>query len=381
MEKEKIKDLLRRYSEGNCSDTEKTWVEAFYDRLTKKSTVDLPHDIIQKDLRKIYSKLPHRHHISRVSIWRKIAVAAVLLISVSIGFYFLQTTEGSNPQTPISEQLNTNETDFAPGTNKAILTLSDGSTIALDQAFDGKIAEQQGINISKDKDGLIVYTIAQNTRKAQLNTVNTPNGGQYQIILADGTKVWLNAASSITYPTTFTGKERKVELKGEGYFEVAENKKQPFKVITNHQELEVLGTHFNINSYHNEPDIKTTLLEGRVKVSDLQSNQSTLLKPGEQSILREGEKLKVTQVNIESAVAWKSGLFQFHDSDIQQAMRQLARWYNIDIEFEGAIPDIKLWGEIHRDANAIEAMEILAYFDLKYKITKAGTRRKIIIIQ
>src|SRR5690606_32150664 len=164
-------------------------------------------------------------------------------------------------------------------------------------------------------------------------------------------------------------------------FEVAKNEKQPFKVVTDRQELLVLGTHFNINSYEDEPDVKTTLLEGSVKVSAFQTKQTILLKPGEQAALKRSGKLKVAQINAENAIAWKSGLFQFQGSGIQEALRQMARWYDITIEFEGAVPDIQLWGEVHRKANALEALEILSYFDLKYKILATGNTKKIIVIQ
>lgn len=381
MEKKKIKELLSRYSKGQCSAIEKAWVEALYDQLIANSSDDLTNNIVQDDLKDIYQQLADMQKPQRAIPWMRLTAAAVFLVFISIGLYFYLQTSTSNPHSSLNQHIQASAAEFAPGGNKATLTLSDGSTIALDDAAEGKIKERDGIEITKNKDGLISYKVSANTKDSESNTLTTPKGGQYQLILADGTKIWLNAASSITYPTSFNEKERRVTLKGEGYFEIAKNEQLPFKVITEGQEVEVLGTHFNINSYEDESDTKTTLLEGSVKVSDLQTKQSILLKPGEQATLRKNGKINVGQVNAENAIAWKSGFFQFQNSDVQQAMRQLSRWYDVDIEFEDQAPNVKLWGEIHRNATAIEALEILSYFDLKYKVVNEGKTKKIIIIQ
>ncbi|WP_134088506.1 FecR family protein [Olivibacter sp. XZL3] len=381
MEKERIKELLHKYRNGQCTDAEKAWVESLYDKLANSSSSDLTDEMIQVDLADIYQRLPALSKSKAFTIWPRIVAAAVFLVFVSIGFYFFKGEDTSQPLVQVVDRSEINPNDFAPGTNKALLTLADGSEIALDHTIDEKILDKEGIRITKNEDGLITYQINPGIKEAKSNTLSTPKGGQYQVILSDGTKVWLNAASSLSYPTVFTGNERKVLLKGEAYFEVAKNEKQPFKVLTDRQELVVLGTHFNINSYEDEPDIKTTLLEGSVKVSALQTKQTILLKPGEQSALKKSGKLKVDQINAENAVAWKSGLFQFQGSSIQEALRQMARWYDITIDFEGDVPDIQLWGEVHRNANAIEALDILSYFDVKYKVLAAGNAKKIIIIQ
>lgn len=381
MEKEKIKELLHKYRKGLCTDAEKVWVESLYNELTNPSSSDLTDEMIQTDLADIYRRLPALSSHRSFSMWPKIVAAAIFLLFVSIGFYFFKEKDVSQPLVQVIDKAEINSNDFAPGTNTALLTLADGSKIALDSSVNQEILDKGGIKITKTEDGLITYQINPGIKEVRSNTLSTPKGGQYQVILSDGTKVWLNAASSLSYPTVFTGNERKVMLKGEAYFEVAKNAEQTFKVITDRQELVVLGTHFNINSYEDEPEIKTTLLEGSVKVSSLQTNQTILLRPGEQSALKKSGKLKVDQVNAENAIAWKSGLFQFQGSSIQEALRQMARWYDVTIEFEGEVPDIQLWGEVHRNANAREALEILSYFDLKYKILAAGNAKKIIIIR
>lgn len=381
MEKERIKELLHKYRKGLCTDAEKAWVESLYNELANPLSSDLTDEMIQTDLADIHSRLPALSNHRSFSMWPRIVAAAIFLLFVSIGFYFFKEKDVSQPLVQVVDKAEINSNDFAPGTNTALLTLADGSKIALDSSINQKILDKGGIKITKTEDGLITYQINPGIKELRSNTLSTPKGGQYQVILSDGTKVWLNAASSLSYPTVFSGNERKVLLKGEAYFEVAKNAKQTFKVITDRQELVVLGTHFNINSYEDEPDIKTTLLEGSVKVSSLQTNQTILLKPGEQSALKKSGKLKVDQINAENAIAWKSGLFQFQGSSIQEALRQMARWYDVTIEFEGEVPDIQLWGEVHRNANAIEALEILRYFDLKYKILATGNAKKIIIIQ
>ncbi|MGK9118136.1 FecR family protein [Olivibacter jilunii] len=381
MEKERIKELLHKYKKGLCTDAEKAWIESLYEALANPPSSDLTNEMIQADLAEVYQRIPALSKNKSFTLWPRIAAAAIFLLFVSIGFYFFKEKEPSQPLVQIVDKSKINPNDFAPGTNKALLTLADGSQIALDNAPDQKILDKGGIKITKNEDGLITYQINPGVRESKSNTLSTPKGGQYQVILSDGTKVWLNAASSLRYPTAFTGNERKVILNGEAYFEVAKNEKQPFKVVTDRQELLVLGTHFNINSYEDEPDVKTTLLEGSVKVSAFQTKQTILLKPGEQAALKRSGKLKVAQINAENAIAWKSGLFQFQGSGIQEALRQMARWYDITIEFEGAVPDIQLWGEVHRKANALEALEILSYFDLKYKILATGNTKKIIVIQ
>ncbi|MCL4637831.1 MAG: FecR domain-containing protein, partial [Olivibacter sp.] len=375
MEKERIKELLHKYKKGLCTDAEKAWIESLYEALANPPSSDLTDEMIQADLAEVYQRIPALSKNKSFTLWPRIVAAAIFLLFVSIGFYFFKEKDPSQPLVQIVDKSKINPNDFAPGTNKALLTLADGSQIALDNAPDQKILDKGGIKITKNEDGLITYQINPGVRESKSNTLSTPKGGQYQVILSDGTKVWLNAASSLRYPTVFTGNERKVILNGEAYFEVAKNEKQPFKVVTDRQELLVLGTHFNINSYEDEPDVKTTLLEGSVKVSAFQTKQTILLKPGEQAALKRSGKLKVAQINAENAIAWKSGLFQFQGSGIQEALRQMARWYDITIEFEGAVPDIQLWGEVHRKANALEALEILSYFDLKYKILATGNTK------
>jgi len=205
--------------------------------------------------------------------------------------------------------------------------------------------------------------------------------------LPDGSKVWLNAESTLKYPTAFSKKERRVELYGEGYFEVTANKEAPFIVKTNRQEVTVLGTQFNVNSYKENPVVKTTLLEGSIQINSLQKREqdkafSKMLKPGEEAVLNAANDLRINTVDVSNSIAWKNGLFRFENTNIKEVMEEFSRWYNVEVEFEGAVPDIKLWGRVYRNVSATEALGILEYFNLKFRIVKEpgnGSDKKVII--
>lgn len=311
------------------------------------------------------------NNIHRKNKWFKYGVAASVLISIAIGAYFFA---GKNSAKQIAKN------DFTPGGNKAVLTLANGSKIVLNNAKNGILANQGNISVNKTHDGEIAYDAsngaqAETGTEPSYNTITTPKGGQYQVVLADGTKVWLNSVSSISFPTAFTGKERRVEITGEVYFEVAKNKAKPFFVKGGNQLVEVLGTHFNINSYTDEPDVKTTLLEGSVKIVQLVNGGSALLRPGQQAINRSTGPIVVRDADIEQIVAWKNGLFQINDANIETIMRQAARWYDVDIQFEGKIPERKFSGKIKRDVKASEFLQMLTYFNVRFTIEG----RKIIV--
>lgn len=382
MEKKKIEELLNRYQTGQCTEEEIAWIESVYNKIQKETKVELTDDIIKKDLYDIYHALPQPHKTKTTYQLQRIAASVILVLSTSAALYFY-FKKPAPANYAVQAPAKTDQKDFAPGINKTFLTLTDGSKIYLETAPIGKITDQGGMRITKIKEGVISYSRISNQTNLinpkNINTITTSKGGQYQIILPDGSHVWLNALSSLKFPTSFNGNKREVKLKGEGYFEVAKNKISPFKVLTQDQEVEVLGTHFNINSYEDEPTTETTLLEGSVRVLQLKGNKSALLKPGQQSNLKGNGIIQVNRVKTENVIAWKNGLFQFQNSDIQNVVRQLARWYDVDFEFKGPIPDIKLWGEIHRNTNALNALEILSYFDLKYTIVNAQNRKKIII--
>ncbi len=260
-------------------------------------------------------------------LWTRIAAVASLFLICTIGLYYLNKTGLADTSALLVKQ-----NEIKAGSNNATLTLGNGKKIILSTAVNGKLAHDAGVVITKAADGMLVYEISAHNRQdnLQTNTLSTEKGEQYQVRLPDGTKVWLNAASSLKYPSSFSQtKERRVELNGEAYFEVAKDKAHPFVVSTAQQSIEVLGTHFNVNSYIDEEITKTTLLEGAVKI-----NGSVLLKPGEEAVLAKSGSLAIHSVDTENAVAWKNGLFIFEDETLKTAMNKIARWYNVEIQYQ-----------------------------------------------
>ena len=361
-------ELMEWMQEAQEDSELKTYMQGLWNRYqpgTHFSYVDwnrMFEDIMQKD--KVYSIVPEPKRIH----WPRIAAAAVILLLLSVGGYFYFKNGRSQKQIAKTEtQQQRFKNDIAPGGNKAVLTLADGSTIVLDSASNGTISQQGNIKVQKLDNGLLAYSIngkqVTENDKAFFNTISTPRGGQYQVTLADGTKVWLNAASSIRFPVVFTGTERKVEITGEAYFEVAKNKSMPFKVKATSSEIEVLGTHFNVNAYYDEASIKTTLLEGLVKVSVsvLAGNQSAkFLQPGQQAgINKEGKIIVMDNADTEEAVAWMNGHFQFKSTDLKTILRQISRWYDADIEYKGNV-NLHFTGQLTRNENVSKVFEQLA---------------------
>jgi hypothetical protein len=296
--------------------------------------------------------IPFGESQSRRIGWRKIAAAVIIFGVIIGGSIFLLTRKNSTDLVKAEKQVLLLPEEIVPRGNHAILTLSNGTVIILDSSKNGMITRQGNVKVIKLDSGQLAYTplTINGTPSLEIsyNTISTPRAAQYQIVLSDGTKVWLNAASSLRFPTVFTGKDRKVELTGEGYFEVAENKEKPFHVQTGSLEVEVHGTHFNIMAYEDETTIQTTLLEGSVKVS--YNNQSDLLKPGKQASLgRVNNKLTVSNANVQQAVAWKNGYFYFDKSDVKAIMRQVSRWYDLDIVYESPVPEMQFSGKIERN--------------------------------
>lgn len=258
--------------------------------------------------------------------------------------------------------------EIQPGGNKAVLTLSDGKKIVLDSAADGTLTKQGSVHIVKLGDGRLAYE--GKDRVGALNTLSTPNGGMYRLRLPDGTGVWLNAASSITYPTAFVGAKREVSVKGEAYFEVAKDASKPFFVDVNgHSTIEVLGTDFNVNAYENEDIISTTLLQGMVKVTSDKGHQVTL-KPGQQMLIDSGTRQirAVNFVDTDKIVAWKNGAFNFEGVPLEKAMRQLARWYNLQIAYEQPVRAIQFGGTLKRNLPLSDVLHFLEGAGLHYRL-------------
>jgi len=281
---------------------------------------------------------------SRIKLWRKISIAASISIIIVLGGYFYQKESKKTTHANYA----VNRTNIVPGKIGATLTLSDGKKISLTGDFDGKLAKEQGVSISKTKEGKLIYEVESNGHSIdKLNSVSTSAGQTYIVKLSDGTLVWLNASSSLTFNTHLgVDGKRKVKLVGEGYFEVAKDRSHPFVVETETQKVEVLGTHFNINSYADEPIVKTTLLEGRVKVF-LKSGQHRTLLPGQQS-QSDLNGLTVKSVDINSAIDWKNNEFTFDNETLESILRKVARWYDVEIVYEGNNKSKLFWGSVSR---------------------------------
>ncbi len=294
--------------------------------------------------------------------WAAAAVLAFIVCGLLIW------TNRHTPVTGTEPVITKSSKDVAPGSDKAILTLANGRQVVLDTAGNGSITQQGNVTVIKINGQLAYNKLDASTSEVLYNTISTPRGGQYQVVLADGTKAWLNSESSLRFPTAFTGKERKVELTGEGYFEVAHNEQQPFIVQSGEAEVQVMGTHFNVNGYADDPSMKVTLLEGRVKV---RKNQAMVfLNPGQQAISQPGQdNIKVDyDVDTEEAVAWKNGMFIFNNTPLVNIMKQLERWYNVQVVYQGKIPEDTFNGNISRNNNLSEVLKVLEYSDIRFKI-------------
>jgi transmembrane sensor len=361
--------LIDKYLAGRASVEEEQLLLNFFDSFQEGSAWDenlfgLKQTLEEKMLKRLQAAVKKGAVTPPVKVFnigkalKKIAAVSIG-VAIIAGLYLYKSQNATD--TAIAQKSTANKYDAEPGINKATLTLADGSKLELNSAKVGVLAKAGHISVEKTKDGQLIYLIAP-SKSADANTpiafnaINTPVGGQYQVILPDGTKVWLNAASSLKYPTLFKGGQRTVELTGEAYFEVTKNAAMPFYVKANNMQVKVLGTHFNIMAYDNEPAIKTTLLEGSVQLSSGFVNNT--LKPGQQGMLKNG-RITVSDVDADHAIAWKKGYFEFNRSGIHEIMNQLARWYDIEIVYEGIIPDDEFVGKIERGAKLSQVLKIL----------------------
>lgn len=333
---------------------------------------------IMSDHQKIalQKRIEKRASNDRRPIWMRYSIAALVLVTLSFSLLLF-----SENQPNIDEQQErTKAQDVSPGGDNATLTLADGTTIELNKEGTGNVALQESTNIFISEDGELVYQATDNDlNKVSFNTLSTPRGGQYQVVLPDGTRAWLNAESSIIYPTAFIEDRRTVSIKGEVYFEVKHDKDRPFMVETAGHTIEVLGTHFNVNAYADESSIRTTLMEGSVKVI-LPSNKSSLLSPGQQSVVVKGkDQIAIGKVDTEAAIGWKNGDIYFNDTDLKEVMRQLARWYDVDVDYKG-MPNKKLNGIISRNVDlsvVLEAIEQTSNISLRIEIMPRGLGRRV----
>lgn len=369
---DKIITLIGHYNSGEIDAAGRKeledWIaldhnnQLVFDRLTSdeqlRDELEIMHGFNAEDN---FSEFERTHMLPVRKLWLRIAVAASIVIACTVGGYNYFFSEKINTQTEFAVA-----DDIVPGKNAATLTLANGKKIALADAHNGELAKEAGVVITKSSDGQLIYEIKDkgNLAGTKNNTLSTARGETYRVRLPDGSLVWINAATTLTYPASFaTLKKRTVELNGEAYFEVSKDKTRPFIVKTAKQQLVVLGTHFNVNSYIDEGQTVTTLLEGSVKIND-----ETLLKPGEQAQLSDHGSMNVHLANIEEALGWKNGFFLFDKDDLPAVMRQISRWYNIDVKYEGEIPKASFDGKVYRNLNLSKALEVLKYANVKFRI-------------
>lgn len=387
-DKERLEYLLRQYVRGVLTDKEVAELSFFLRRPQFKDSIitilesiadetqyeeNYGKDDVDKMIDQVLESVSENSKpvpVSYMRSFKKVFVAAAVFICMLAGIFFItqRTKEKKVAQKIIKEEL---KKDIAPGENKAILTLADGSVIALDSTAKGKLAEHGNTKVLTIDAGKLSYqqTNAGKQKEVQYNTVSTPRGGQYQVVLPDGSKVWLNAASSLKFPVFFNGKERNVELNGEAYFEIAHNEKQPFKVNVKGVEVLVLGTHFNINAYDDEGTIKTTLLQGSVRETITDKQQSVTITPGQQAQVGNDKLIKViNDVDLVQVVAWQSGLFEFNNSDLATIMRQISRWYDVDILYESKPGNAKFGGGISKHLPLSEVLQLLQANGVKFKL-------------
>lgn len=378
MEQEEVRNLVERYLHDIATKEEKDRLFAWYQSESSKDAEwDLDSFEDEHLLKsRLYAKIM-KHERPGVStpgkrLLYRVAAAAVLLVFAAGGLFFYYRT-ASVPGNVSKELLvKAKSNDIPPGGPKAILTLADGRKIVLDDAKNGTLISQAGVKVHKNSNGIVEYTLINHQVKEAervqdiYNTIQTPVGGRYQLNLADGSKVWLNSASSLRFPVFFTSDTREVELKGEAYFEVSKDNKRKFTVRSGNQSVEVLGTRFNIKAYPDEPLINTTLIEGSIRVIQLTTKNSELLSPGDQSEL--GENIKVKRINAQAEVAWKDGYFNFKNADIETVMRQLGRWYGISARYEGEFPRQHFSGAIANNLTLLEVLEILERSDIHFRI-------------
>ncbi|TCC97782.1 FecR family protein [Pedobacter hiemivivus] len=374
MQEKEIKALLDNYKNGTASEAEKALLERWYLKYQEPEPYQFGLEERAKDLDLVLTNLKKDQRPGKIYLWSRIAAAAILFLALSAGMFFY-TNKDKDSVPKLAKH------DIAPGGNKATLTLANGKVINLTEAKTGDLGEQAGILITKTADGQLIYTIedSQNNAGSSLyNTIETPKGGQYQILLPDGSKVWLNAASSLRYPANLTAmKERRVELKGEAYFEVAKVNRKPFIVGTDKQEVEVLGTHFNVKSYADDNSTKTTLLEGSVQVTPKSGGISeVILKPGFQTELK-ASGLKVIAVEVEDEIDWKNGDFVFKEERLESIMRKIARWYDVQVVYRDDVPqNVSLEGLVSRSKSI---SEVLSLIESTGKVHFTIERRKIIV--
>ncbi|WP_131537616.1 FecR family protein [Pedobacter nototheniae] len=359
---QEFRELARKCELGIATEAEQKAFDAAYDELSLRYKDWNPklmgdEDSVKQD---IFARLEQniaKHESNKKRLWfYKYAAAFAILFSVGLIFYAQNHKNKSVDQIVSKKTIKEDQNH-----NKAYLTLANGSKISLTDAANGKILQEAGISVSKTNDGQVVYRVLGSDdydEKPTINTISTPVGGQYLVVLPDNSKAWLNASSSITFPTKFVKKDRNVTATGEVYFEVFKDANHPFKVESGEAVVSVLGTHFNIMNYDDEPSTQVTLMEGSVKLN--LGEVSQLIKPGEQAyFMRNTDKIMLKTMDTDDVIGWKNGYFNFDNTPIDQVMREIKRWYDVDVTYEGPKPKISITAMISRSNKIDKILDLI----------------------
>jgi transmembrane sensor len=378
-QKEHIQYLLEKYLEATITATEEETLFSYLESRPQSEVEELVEELMlaepelanynalewQPVVDRVLSHRAKIVHMQGPKPWYRFAIAAAIIGVMAVAGWLIWNKQSPAPWSTATKQ---NTKDISPGAQGAILTLSDGRQVILDSTK-GNIANEGGVAIN-NKNGSVSYSPVSTHASllAVYNTISTPRGRQYQLTLQDGTEVWLNAQSSIRFPTSFTGKERVVEITGEAYFEVAHDASHPFIVTKGETSVTVLGTHFNVNAYDDEGGLKVTLLQGSVRVSANRQQQTAIIKPGEQAKLTPNSQWLIVNPDLDAVTAWKNGTFKFNETDIQSVMRQAERWYDVTIQYPNGVPSDVFSGTISRNVGLKDFLKILEYSDIDVKI-------------
>ena len=377
MDKKSILTLLDRYLKSQSNTKEKEKLDEFFEENSNSIEASKSIENVSKLEDKIFNYIQFgiKEQVKKESTFNRmpylqVAASILVIFLFSTTIYFYRSSLTSKSQLPIAQGVEKIE-DKQPAKNIAILTLGNNSQIVLDEASNGEIAQESGVSILKTDKGELIYKIRNSNKLSnndlnKYNTISTPMGGKFKVILPDGSLVVLNAASTLKYPVHFDEKLRKVSFTGEAYFEIAKledkrKKRVPFYVYSNDQIVEVLGTHFNINSYDNEEYSKTTLLEGSVKIiNEKSAAPAKILKPGQQAVIKRGDiQTKIMIADEAQALAWKDGYFLFKNTNIKDVVNELERWYNIDIQYEDEMEFENITGYISRNVKISSVLKML----------------------
>lgn len=382
----RIIELARKWATGKISNPEIAEFDTWYNDFDDTVLEDLSEETVEELETRLYKAVVEqegivRRGIHRIRRWQRISVAAAALVLV-IGVWMFRdklSGESGYPNAVTSLAL-------PSGGNRAVLTLANGRQVLLNEALKGEVAVE-GARIVKNADGVISYEVTANNGKdaGAVHTVSTPRGGQFSVILSDGSRVWMNAASTLRYPARFTGNRREVQLEGEAYFEISASSKAPFTVITPDQRVDVLGTGFNVKAYKDEPDTYTTLLEGAVKVSDRNAHNA-VLKPGQYAVTGKSVSFHVgSAANVKAVLDWKNGEFVFPGESLESIMNKISRWYDVEIEYSRSAEELKselFYGSVSRWGDAREVLDVLSMTGtVKFSIHQGSAHKKIIVMK